>query len=548
VSQKALKLLSAKAWRRLVVLAALAVLFALAASSAYADTIPPNRAGVVARFGDGSVRTACVDLGTEDQITGEELLRRAGLAPVMEYSSLGGIVCSIDGQGCGYPQQACWCQCKGDPCIYWQYYHLVDGVWTYATIGASSHMVQAGDVDGWSWGAGEEEEGLRPPLISLETICRAPVADGLAAEPAATQAPLLYTPVPASVREGPSLLEARPAQAAPAADTVDAAIPATGPGDYAFLGGVFLIVVAGAVGLRVAGASQQAAAARHPSPSGPFSRQNGLGLAVYALSIGIGLVALLYPFLIVVAQTGAAESARSGESLLLLFVLMGLCLAALLVEVQGQAVSAKRIALLGILVAINSVVRFVEVAIPGPGGFSPIFFLIILSGYVYGGRFGFLMGSLTMLVSALITGGVGPWLPGQMFTAGWVGLSAPLARPVVRAFAGLAYAGSRSEVIVLAAVGGLWGFAYGGLMNLWFWPFMAGPAEQAYQAGLELADIVRRYLAFYLVTSLVWDLMAALGNMLLILAFGRPTLAALRRFQQRFEFDYQLQPPPVPQG
>ena len=26
---------------------------------------------------------------------------------------------------------------------------------------------------------------------------------------------------------------------------------------------------------------------------------------------------------------------------------------------------------------------------------------------------------MTMFVSALITGGVGPWLPGQMITAGW---------------------------------------------------------------------------------------------------------------------------------
>lgn len=540
--------LPSTAWRHLLVLFALAALATLTAGPAYAESEPPNRAGVVVRFGDGSVRTACVDLGTAGQITGEELLRRAGLAPVMEYSSLGGIVCSIDGQGCGYPQQACWCQCQGDPCIYWQYYHRVDGRWIYATIGASSHMVQAGDVDGWSWGAGEEDEGLRPPLLDLEAICPNPAADGLAAAPAAAQTPLLYTPVPAPNREGSGLLEARPAQAAPATAGVSASVPASGPGDYAFLGGVFLIVVAGAAGLRVAGVSRQAVAVRHRSPSGSLGRQHGLGLAVYVLSIGIGGVALLYPFLVVVAQTGAAESARSGDSLLLLFVLMGLCLAALLVEVQGQAVSAKRIALLGILVAINSVLRFVEVGIPGPGGFSPIFFLIILSGYVYGGRFGFLMGSLTMLVSALITGGVGPWLPGQMFTAGWVGLSAPLARPVVRVAAGPNYAGSRREVVILAALGGLWGFAYGGLMNLWFWPFMAGPADQAYQAGLGLADTLRRYLAFYLVTSLVWDVMAALGNVLLILAFGRPTLAALRRFQQRFEFDYRLPQPPVPQG
>lgn len=549
-----LKLLPPRAWRHLLVLAVLVALLALAASPAFAENGPPNRAGVVVQFGDGSVRTACVDLGPEGEITGEELLQRAGLAPVMEYSSLGGIVCSLDSQGCAYPQQSCWCQCKGDPCVYWQYYHLVDGAWAYAPIGASSHTVAAGDVDGWSWGAGAGEQGLRPPLLTLEDICAAPApASPTAVAPAAPAAalasvratPLPPTSPPPATRDRPGLLEVPPAQAAAATDTASRVTRATGPGDYAFLGGVFLIVVAGAAGLRVSAAGR---ASRRRAPAAPRPGQQGLSLAVYALTIGIGAVALLYPFLVAVAQTGAAESARAGESLLMLFVLMGLCLAALLVEVQGQAVSAKRIALLGILVAINSVLRFVEVGIPGPGGFSPIFFLIILSGYVYGGRFGFLLGSLTMLVSALITGGVGPWLPGQMFTAGWVGLTAPLARPLVRAVAGPACAGSRREVIVLAVVGGLWGLAYGALMNLWFWPFMAGPASQAYAAGLGLADTVRRYLAFYLVTSLVWDVMLAAGNMLLILAFGRPTLAALRRFQQRFDFEVRLQPPPLARG
>ena len=49
---------------------------------------------------------------------------------------------------------------------------------------------------------------------------------------------------------------------------------------------------------------------------------------------------------------------------------------------------------------------------------------LILGGYVFGARFGFLFGAFALLVSALITGGVGPWLPYQMFAAGWMGLSA----------------------------------------------------------------------------------------------------------------------------
>jgi hypothetical protein len=88
------------------------------------------------------------------------------------------------------------------------------------------------------------------------------------------------------------------------------------------------------------------------------------------------------------------------------------------IEVQGEAVSAKVVAALGMLVALASVLRFLETAIPGPGGFSPVFVPIILAGYVFGSRFGFLMGAMTLLVSALLTGGVGPWLPYQMFVCG----------------------------------------------------------------------------------------------------------------------------------
>ena len=93
-------------------------------------------------------------------------------------------------------------------------------------------------------------------------------------------------------------------------------------------------------------------------------------------------------------------------------------------ETQSSVLDNKMIAFLGVLISINAGLRFLENAIPGPAGFSPTFFLIILVGYFFGSRIGFLMGAMTMFVSGLITGGIGPWLPGQMITAGWVGQTA----------------------------------------------------------------------------------------------------------------------------
>ncbi|MBN2148679.1 MAG: ECF transporter S component [Anaerolineales bacterium] len=263
-----------------------------------------------------------------------------------------------------------------------------------------------------------------------------------------------------------------------------------------------------------------------------------LSIAIYLVSASTGILALLYPFFLPSLVKEGYSGLRTSEMPLMMTVLLALCLLVLLVEAQGRAANARLVALLGVLVAINSALRFLETAIPGPGGFSPIFFLIILSGYVYGGRFGFLMGALTLLVSAFITGGVGPWLPGQMFTAGWVGLSAPLARVLV----GMLGRGQQGEVWWLALFAGLWGFLFGALMNLWTWPFIAGSAEQSWSAGIGLLETLRRYGLYYLFTSLAWDAIAAAGNTLLLLAFGAPALRALRRFRERFDYFYLPEP------
>ncbi len=261
-----------------------------------------------------------------------------------------------------------------------------------------------------------------------------------------------------------------------------------------------------------------------------------LRVVIYGLSALLGLLAFLYPFLIPVIGQHVPTEQAGVLSPLLLSLFGGLAFLALLLEIQGEAaMNAKFVALLGILVAINATLRFMETVIPGPAGFSPIFFLVIATGYVYGGRFGFLMGVLTLFVSALITGGIGPWLPYQMIAAGWIGLFGPLFRLPVRA---LQAEGNRVEVLWLALVGGLWGLVYGMIANLWFWPYTTGLGDQQWVPGLSILAVVRRYAAFYIATSFPWDMVRAVGTLLLTLLLGRPTLRALRRFDRRFRFTY----------
>lgn len=248
----------------------------------------------------------------------------------------------------------------------------------------------------------------------------------------------------------------------------------------------------------------------------------------------IGIGAFLYP-LLSPERSSSGGLAHASDSPVLLGVLGMLSLVALLLEAQsGAASDAKRIALLGVLAGLNAVLSFIETAVPGPGGFSPVFFLIILGGYVYGARFGFLLGAITLFVSALITGGVGPWLPYRMLAAGWIGLTAPVVHALTRR---VRVEGTGWEIGLLVAFGSVWGVLFGALMNLWFWPFISGPAEQYWQAGLSVREGMRRFLAFYVTTSLLWDLARVVGTGAMLLLFGLPTLRTLRRFARRFDFE-----------
>lgn len=251
------------------------------------------------------------------------------------------------------------------------------------------------------------------------------------------------------------------------------------------------------------------------------------GAAVAAASL-VGIIAFIYPFFVPPQNRTAGLASHEQDAPFLFVVLIVLCLGALLADLGATQGSAKRIAVLGILAAIAAVLRAVRVA-----GFSGIFFLPMLGGYVFGPSFGFLLGALSLMVSALIGGGVGPWLPFQMFTVGWVGLLSGLL-PGAR----LRRLGA-GEAVVLAAWGFVMGLVFGAIMNLWFWPFVFSPQQSVlyWQPGLTLADTLRRYAAFYVITSLPYDLWRAGGNFLVILLLGRPLLRVLRRFHQRFYFE-----------
>ncbi len=242
-----------------------------------------------------------------------------------------------------------------------------------------------------------------------------------------------------------------------------------------------------------------------------------------ALTSLVGVAGFCWPLLIHGRST--VSLAHSADAPWLFVAVLPLLLAVVLGELAEGSLDAKAIALLGILAACGAALRIPS---PGVAGFEPVFFLLIPAGRVLGRGFGFVLGAVTIAASALITGGIGPWLPFQMFGAAWMGFGAgclPAAR-------------GRVELVMLAGYAALSALAYGTLLNLWFWPFGAGSSTSfSFAPGAGLAHNLHSFFLFDLTTSLGFDIPRAATNAMLVLLLGHPVLAALRRASRRAAFD-----------
>jgi energy-coupling factor transport system substrate-specific component len=239
-------------------------------------------------------------------------------------------------------------------------------------------------------------------------------------------------------------------------------------------------------------------------------------MRVTAISVA-GLALFLWPFVASDTPPAAAAVALS----------IGVVAVLVFVEASTRKLDARRFALLAAIAAIDAALRLVLVT--GLGGFSPIFFLILAAGYVYGPSYGFLAGSVALLASAVATGGIGPWLPYEMVGCGFVGLLAGLA--------GLRRTGPAGwrDIVILAAVGAFAGFAYGALLDVWDWTtFYRGAPGFGWQPGLSLVSALGRFARFYVATSLVYDGFRAAGNAIAVIILGAPVLAGLVRIRSRF--------------
>lgn len=244
---------------------------------------------------------------------------------------------------------------------------------------------------------------------------------------------------------------------------------------------------------------------------------------LFVLVSVLGLAAFVLPL----------RSPVPGSTSLLVSLVLASSVVLLALALQARRLSPRLVAVLAALIAVDAALRLA--AVVGLAGFSPIFFLILVTGYVFGPSIGFAMGALTLLLSAVLTAGFGPWLPYQMLGCAWVGAGAGLLGRLTRRRP------SRPAMALLAGWGAVAGFGYGALLDLWQWPLFLGasPAAISWAPSLPIAELGRRFATFYLATSLVYDSFRAAGNAVLVLLLGQPVVTALLRFRRRFLVEWE---------
>ncbi|MEV6838684.1 ECF transporter S component [Streptomyces sp. NPDC051133] len=248
-------------------------------------------------------------------------------------------------------------------------------------------------------------------------------------------------------------------------------------------------------------------------------------LAALVLVSAVGVVAFGWPFL---APPSSGLSAHAQDAPWLFAGLLVLLVAVVAATLSESDLGPKAVAMLGVLAATGAALRPIGA---GTAGIEPMFFLMVLSGRVLGPGFGFALGSETMFASALLTGGVGPWLPFQMLAMGWFTMGAGLLPWPVRAR-------GRAEQVLLAGYGFLAAFAYGTIMNLAGWPFLGAAASDiSFDAHASVPSNLARFVAYCAATSLGWDLGRAVCTVVLTLALGPAVLRALRRATRRAAFE-----------
>lgn len=222
-------------------------------------------------------------------------------------------------------------------------------------------------------------------------------------------------------------------------------------------------------------------------------------------------IALVYIILAYMAM-------ERGNSLLIGIILVLLSIIPFLLRFERRERKARELMLIAVMAAVATVSR-IPFATLLPG-FTPVTFVVIVSGIVFGAEAGWMVGATTALVSNFFLG-QGTWTPWQMFAWGMAGYTAGL-------FAHRSV--WRRRRLPLALFGAAWGFLYGWILNVTL-------ALDQWMQTRSWEAVVGKY-----VTGLPFEIIHATANVFFILVFSPSWIAMLERYRRKYGTLERLEP------
>lgn len=173
---------------------------------------------------------------------------------------------------------------------------------------------------------------------------------------------------------------------------------------------------------------------------------------------------------------------------------------------ERKGINSKEVTLIATLASLAAISRVPFAVIMS---LQPTTFMVMITGYVFGPQTGFLVGAVAALVSNFFIG-QGPWTPWQMFCWGMCGVAAALLAKKYKGF----------KLTPFAILGGVCGYLFGWIMNIWHWVGFVYPLTW------------KTFLATY-AASFPFDTLHALGNVVFSIVFGKSFYQVLLQFRKK---------------
>jgi len=226
-------------------------------------------------------------------------------------------------------------------------------------------------------------------------------------------------------------------------------------------------------------------------------------------AVTVALIVLLIPVTLLVGEVVLDGTYYYAVSFLVLLE----CMIPFFLVFEGRRPQARELVIIAVLCALGVAGRVVLFMFPG---FKPVMAIAIVAGVALGGETGFLVGSITMLVSNMMYS-QGPWTPWQMFSMGLIGM-----------LAGVLFRrrDQRESRLALSAFGALAAvLIYGGIMN---------PASALMSMGYGGGELNGKMILAYYVSGLPVDCAQAAATWLFLWFASEPMLEKLNRVKIKY--------------